>query len=122
LFAISSAFCQQSKDYVIKLNRDTIFTKVLRIDKKMRSIACEEKGKKIRYKAKDVLEIKSDTAFYETGLVQLKRLSSKQYVFLRRVINGKLSLYKTNIERIRLLMRNFGEDLIHGRMIYAGLV
>ena len=115
-FINSLVFAQQHKDYIIKPNKDTVFTKVVRMHKKMNSVVCEERGKNVKYEAKDVLELKYDTAIYETGLVQLKR--SKQFVFLRRTVKGKLSLYEISVKKTKFLWDKFGYDFIRLRWVY----
>lgn len=116
LFITPVVFSQQHKDYIIKLNKDTVFTKVVRIHKKMNSVVCEEKGKNVKYETKDVLELKYDTAVYETGLVKLKR--SKRLVFLRRTVKGKLSLYEISVKKSKFLWDKFGYDFIRLRWVY----
>ena len=115
-FTILSLLSQEHKDYIVKLNNDTVFTKVIKIDKKMKNVLCEENGKKIRYETKDVLALKYDTLFYEVGIVRLKR--SKQCVFLRRTVKGKLNLYEIDTKKKKFLAKNFGEDLIRLRWVY----
>lgn len=92
-------FSQENKDYIISLNKDTTFVKVISIDRTMKIAVCEEKGRKITYHAKDILAIKFDTLFYESGLVKLKGISPKNYVFLYRKVFGKLNLYETKVRR-----------------------
>ncbi len=116
LFSISSLLSQEHKDYLIKINMDTVYTKIVRVDKKMKGVICEENGKKAKYEAKDVLVLKYDTVFYEVGLVRLKR--TKQFLFLRRTVKGNLNLYEINSKRTKLLLKNFGEDLVHLRWVY----
>ena len=115
-FTILSLLSQEHKDYIVKLNNDTVFTKVIKIDKKMKNVLCEENGKKIRYETKDVLALKYDTLYYEVGIVRLKR--SKQCVFLRRTVKGKLNLYEIDTKKKKFLAKNFGEDLIRLRWVY----
>jgi hypothetical protein len=116
LLTITQAWCQKSNDYIIKLNGDTLYTKVIRIDKEMKDVLCEENGKKTKYEAKDILGVKYDSSFYETGLVKLKR--SKRYVFLRRTVKGTLNLYEITESGSKFLWGNFGEDLIRFRWVY----
>lgn len=116
LYLPSLIICQQRKDYIILTNKDTIFTQIVRIDKKMKSVVCEPNGKKTIYKAKYILELKLDTFFYETGFVQLKK--SKQFVLLRRTCKGKLSLYETCVRHKQVLWGNIAENFIHVRWVY----
>jgi hypothetical protein len=116
LFTVSCLLSQEHKDYIVKLNNDTVLTKVIKIDKKMKNVLCEENGKKIRYETKDILALKYDTLFYEVGIVSLKR--SKQCVFLRRTVKGKLNLYEIDTKKKKFLAKNFGEDLIRLRWVY----
>jgi hypothetical protein len=115
-FTILSLFSQEHKDYIVKLNNDTVFTKVIKIDKKMKSVLFEENGKKIRYETKDVLVLKYDTLFYEVGIVRLKRFN--QCVFLRQTVKGRLNLYEIDTKKKKFLARNFVEDLIRLRWVY----
>jgi hypothetical protein len=103
-------------DYIVKLNKDTLFVNVVRMDKKMKNVVCETNGRKIKYEAKDVLVLKNDTVFYEVGEVRLKR--NKEFVFLKKVIAGKLNLYEIGTRRTKMLWKNFGEDLVHFRWVY----
>jgi hypothetical protein len=82
----------------------------------MKSVVCEEKGKIIKYEAKDVLELKYDTEVYKTGSIRLNR--SEQFVYLRRTVYGKLSLYEIGVKKTKLLWKNFGEDLVRLRWVY----
>jgi hypothetical protein len=109
LLVSTLAFSQGHKDHIIKMNKDTLFVKVIRLDKKMNHVVCEYNGKKIKYGARDILELKHDTTFYETGLVRLKR--SKQFVLLRRTVKGKLSLYEIGVRKTRLSWRRIVKDL-----------
>jgi hypothetical protein len=118
LFTISSARSQANRDYIIKLSKDTVFTKVVRIDKEMKSVVCEEKDKKIKFEAKNILAVKCDTNFYETGLVALKHHGSKQYLLLQRTVKGNLNLYEINVKRNKFLWKIFGDDFIHFRWVY----
>ena len=106
-FTISLLLSQEYKNYIVKLNNDTVLTKVIKIDKKMKNVLCEENGKKIRYKTKDVLALKYDTLFYEVGIVRLNR--SKQCVFLRRTVKGKLNLYEIDTKKKKFLIKIFGK-------------
>ena len=101
LFSTLSLLCQEQKDFVVTLNKDTVYTKVIKIDKKMKNVLCEENGKKIRYETKDILGLKYDTLFYEVGFVRLKR--SKQCVFLKRIVKGNLVFMKLILRRKKYL-------------------
>lgn len=116
LFVTAINYSQQHKDFIIKLNKDTVLTKVVRIHKKMNSVFCEENGKNVKYEAKDVLELRYDTAVYETGSVRLKR--SKRVVFLHRTVKGKLSLYEISVKKNKFLWDKFGYDFIRLRWVY----
>ena len=109
---------QERKNYIIKLNADTVFTKVVKLDKKNKSVIYEEDGRKIKCKAEAILAVKIDTIFYESALVRLKRLKNKHYVFLQITVAGKLKLYEINTRKTKFLMKAFGEDLIHLRWVY----
>lgn len=116
--ATGSSFSQMMGDYVITVNSDTVFTKVIRMDKTRKYIVCEEKGKKIKYDAKNIRVLKYDTVFYETCRVRLRQRRAKKYCFLQRTIKGKLSLYEITVKRTKFLWGNFGEDLIRLRWAY----
>ena len=118
LFVVSPIFSQEKKDYIIRLNKDTLFTKVIRMDRKMKSVVCEEGGRKIIYPAKGLLAVKTDTLFYESGLVRSKSLKFKHFVFLQRTIKGNLNLYEMDVKRTKFLMKTFSEDLVHFRWVY----
>jgi hypothetical protein len=64
------------------------------------------------------LAVKLDTVFYESGFVRLKRLKSKQFIFLQKTIKGNLNLYETGTKKTKFLLKIFGEDLIHLRWVY----
>ena len=115
---VSTILSQESKDFIIKLNKDTVFTKIVRIDKELKSVICEEKGKKTKYEAKDILALKYDTVFYEVGLIRLKRHGSEQYLLLQRIVNGDLSLYEINVKKTKFLWKTFGEDVVHLRWVF----
>jgi hypothetical protein len=108
----SIVFSQKSRDYIIKLNKDTVFTKVVRIDKEMTGVVCEEKDKKIKYEAKDVLILKNDTSYYEVGSI------NKEFIFLRRVIKGKLNLYELTTKQTKRSWKVLGRNLITFRWVY----
>ena len=93
------ACSQERNDFIIKLNKDTSFVNIISIDRKMKNVVCEENGKKIKYNAKDILALKLDTSFYESGFVKLKTFSAKQYVFLYKTAFGKLNLFETKVRR-----------------------
>lgn len=118
LFLVSSLFSQESKDYLIKLNQDTLFLKVIKLDRQYKKVMCELKGRKLSYPAKDLLEIKKDSITYETALLRLKNLGSKKYVFLQRIIKGKLSLFEIPIKRTHFDSKTFAADFIHLRWVY----
>ncbi len=118
LFLVSSLFSQESKDYLIKLNQDIIFLKVIKIDRHFKKVMCELKGRKLSYPAKDLLEIKKDSITYETALLSLKCLRAKKYVFLQRTIKGKLSLYEIPVKRTQFDLITFAGDFVHLRWVY----
>lgn len=111
-----SASSQERHDYLIDLKGDTLYRHILGFDKMLRRVVCVNNGKKIWYDAKDIRELKFDSAYYETGFVRLRQKS--QYMFLRRIIQGKLSLYSIDRNKTKVLWKNFGEDVIRFRWIY----
>lgn len=115
---MSSILSQQSMDYIVKLNKDTVFVIGIKMDSKIKKVICEEKGRKIKYEAKDILAAKIDTLFYESGLVRLKMIGPKHFVFLRKTIKGDLNLYTVNTKKTKFLWKTFGEDLVHLRWVY----
>lgn len=118
LLTLTTALSQENRDYIIRLNKDTVFTGIARLDKKMKYVVCEEKQKRIKYAARDLLALKFDSSVYETGLIRLKRLRPRHYVLLRRTLQGKLNLYELPVKKTQFLWKSFGGDLIHGRLIY----
>jgi len=114
---ITAFLSQENKDYIIKLNKDTIFGKI-KMDSKIKSVIYEENGRKIKYEAKDVLAVKIDTVFYESGSVRLKKLKGKHFVFLQKTIKGNLNLYEVNFKKTKFLLGAFGNDFIHLRWVY----
>ncbi|MBK7669050.1 MAG: hypothetical protein IPJ32_17940 [Sphingobacteriaceae bacterium] len=106
---ISTLFSQENSDYVVKLNKDTVFLKSIKMDSKVRNVICEGNGKKIKYQAKDILAAKIDTVFYESGLVRLKNIGSKHIVFLQKTVVGDLTLYEINVKRTKFLWKTFGK-------------
>jgi hypothetical protein len=118
LFLLSTLLSQENRDYIIKWNKDTVFTNVIKLSRKMTRVICEEHAKKINYSAEEILCVKTDTAVYESALVKLKKLQTKHFVFLQKTIAGNLSLYETTVKIKKLQIKTFGEDLIHGRWIY----
>jgi hypothetical protein len=107
---------QQKGDYLINLNKDTVYVKVLRLHKNMRSVLCQVQGKKIKYEAKFVQAINYDSILYETGCVRLKR--RKQFVFLHQTLKGKLNLYEMSIKKTKVLWDKFAYDFIRLRWVY----
>lgn len=117
-FVVLSILSQEKIDYIVKLNNDTVLIKGIKMDSKIKNVICEEKGRKIKYRAKDILAVKIDTLFYMSALVRLKRSGSKKFVFLQKTISGYLSLYEINVKRSKFLWKAFGGDLIHLRWVY----
>lgn len=109
-------FSQSGKDYIVLVNNDTIFVSIIRIDKKMKSMVCGINGKKTRYTAKNLSGFKYDTLVYETGLVRLKK--GRQYVFLRRIVTGKMNLYGIDMKTKEILWGNIREDALRFRWVY----
>jgi hypothetical protein len=107
---------QERGDYLIKINGDTIFTRFIRIDKKMKYVVSDSAGKLTRYDVREVLELKYDTVVYESGFARIK--SPGEFLFLKRIIKGELSLYEAKVKKTKILWKNFGEDLIHLRWVY----
>lgn len=87
---------QKHDGYIVKVNMDTVFVKGIKIDRHMKQLSCDEGGRKIKYKAKDLLSLKKHTTYYETGFVRLRTLRSKCYRFLEVKATGYLNLYETD--------------------------
>ena len=112
-------FSQEGAGYLIKLNHDTIAFKTIRVDRRKTALTCEDhKGRRIGFKAEEVLRIRSDTSFYEAGYVRLKPFKRKRLVFLRNTIAGKLNLYEFSVKRTKLDWKTVGRNFITLRWIY----
>lgn len=112
----SFLYSQDDMDYIVKSTKDTIYTKIVRMDKKFKNVVCEEKEKNCKYNATTILSLKHDTSFYEVGLIKIKRKS--QSVFLKRVIKGKLSLYELKTTLTKRSWKIIGSNFIHLRWVY----
>jgi hypothetical protein len=110
---------QEGQGYVVSLNNDTVFMRSIKIDRKKRAVNCEGfSGKKAGFKAAEVLSVRLDTSIYESGLVRLKPLKKKRYVFLHKTITGKLNLYEISVRRTKLSWKTVGYNFITLRWIY----
>lgn len=107
---------QQLSDYIITIKGDTVFKKVITLDRKQKYVICEEGVRKLKYKAQDVLAVQRDTSFYESGFIKLKR--RKQFVFIKKTVTGKLNVYEITVKQSKFLWKTFGGDVLHLRWVY----
>jgi hypothetical protein len=94
---ISILSSQEIGDYVIKMNRDTVFTRSVKIDRDMKAVYCEVDGKKIKLEARDLRSLKISNRTYETGLVRITGNGARDYFFLEKKISGTLNLYEIKV-------------------------
>jgi hypothetical protein len=110
---IAPAFSQEGQGYIVKLNNDTVVLKIIRLDRKKRSVNCEgHNNRRVSFKAEEVLGVKIDSSFYQSGRVRLKPLKKKRFVFLRNTVSGKLNLYEFNVKRMKLSWNAVGKNII----------
>ncbi|MDX2173616.1 MAG: hypothetical protein SFY56_10865 [Bacteroidota bacterium] len=120
VFCIMMMYCwsQQLSDYIITIKGDTVFTKVIKLDRKQKYVICEDSGRQIKYKSENILALQMDTFFYESGLVKLKKRKCKHFVFLKKTVKGKLNVYEMTVKQSKFLWKTFGEDVLHLRWVY----
>ena len=85
----------KSADYVILLNRDTVFISDAKPSywRPKSKIKCNVAGNKTSFIAKNIIELNVDGVPLESGKVRPNIIGFKKWIFLQREINGKVCLY-----------------------------
>ncbi|MFA6925000.1 MAG: hypothetical protein WC223_12210 [Bacteroidales bacterium] len=95
ILTLSNCFSQQQKDYIITLDNEKVFCEIKKTNYKR--IVIIKDGEKIKYRAKDIFGYKNGDYLYESGKGKVKYLW-RQWVFLKKTIDGDMNLYEINIE------------------------